>query len=162
MTPAASARSCASIVRAPRRRSSTRSRSSSSAWRGRWSRIFSSRSIHKSTNSLLWLRSLPFASAIALRNPYVDPLSLLQIALLRKKRALPPGTGPRHFAFHPDGRHAYVIGELDEGVVALTKAREQAAAALNNSLVVGGLYDHESAPYQSVFGDFIPPERGLP
>ncbi|MDB4880772.1 MAG: Phosphoenolpyruvate carboxylase [Gemmatimonadetes bacterium] len=29
-------------------------------------------------------------SAIALRNPYVDPLSLLQIALLRRKRALPP------------------------------------------------------------------------
>jgi phosphoenolpyruvate carboxylase len=29
-------------------------------------------------------------SAIGLRNPYVDPLSLLQIALLRRKRALPP------------------------------------------------------------------------
>jgi phosphoenolpyruvate carboxylase len=28
-------------------------------------------------------------SAIGLRNPYVDPLSLLQIALLRRKRALP-------------------------------------------------------------------------
>ena len=30
-------------------------------------------------------------SAIALRNPYVDPLSLLQIALLRRKRATPAG-----------------------------------------------------------------------
>jgi phosphoenolpyruvate carboxylase len=30
-------------------------------------------------------------SAIGLRNPYVDPLSLLQIALLRRKRALPAG-----------------------------------------------------------------------
>ena len=28
-------------------------------------------------------------AAIALRNPYVDPLSLLQVALLRRKRALP-------------------------------------------------------------------------
>jgi phosphoenolpyruvate carboxylase len=28
-------------------------------------------------------------SAIGLRNPYVDPLSLLQITLLRRKRALP-------------------------------------------------------------------------
>jgi phosphoenolpyruvate carboxylase len=28
-------------------------------------------------------------AAIALRNPYVDPLSLIQIALLRRKRALP-------------------------------------------------------------------------
>jgi 6-phosphogluconolactonase len=25
---------------------------------------------------------------------------------------LAPGSGPRHFAFHPDGRHAYVINEL--------------------------------------------------
>ncbi|MET7543615.1 lactonase family protein [Streptomyces sp. NPDC005507] len=25
---------------------------------------------------------------------------------------LPPGTGPRHLAFHPAGRHAYVLGEL--------------------------------------------------
>jgi len=29
-------------------------------------------------------------TAIGLRNPYVDPLSLIQIALLRRKRALPP------------------------------------------------------------------------
>jgi phosphoenolpyruvate carboxylase len=29
-------------------------------------------------------------AAIALRNPYVDALSLLQIALLRRKRAAPP------------------------------------------------------------------------
>ncbi len=26
--------------------------------------------------------------------------------------ALPPGSGPRHLVFHPDGRHAYVINEL--------------------------------------------------
>jgi 6-phosphogluconolactonase len=25
---------------------------------------------------------------------------------------LTPGSGPRHFAFHPDGRHAYVINEM--------------------------------------------------
>ena len=38
------------------------------------------------------LRDTPvLQSAIALRNPYVDPLSLLQIALLRRKRALPEG-----------------------------------------------------------------------
>ena len=28
------------------------------------------------------------SASIALRNPYVDPLSLLQISLLRRKRAL--------------------------------------------------------------------------
>jgi phosphoenolpyruvate carboxylase len=35
-------------------------------------------------------------SAIALRNPYVDPLSLLQVSLLRRKRsavAIDPKTG---------------------------------------------------------------------
>jgi phosphoenolpyruvate carboxylase len=34
--------------------------------------------------------------SLALRNPYVDPLSLLQVSLLRKKRSLPEG--------HPDIR----------------------------------------------------------
>jgi len=32
---------------------------------------------------------------------------------------LAPGAGPRHFAFHPDGRHAYVINELHSTVTAL-------------------------------------------
>jgi 6-phosphogluconolactonase len=26
--------------------------------------------------------------------------------------SVPPGSGPRHFAFHPDGKHAYVINEM--------------------------------------------------
>ena len=30
-----------------------------------------------------------------------------------------PGSGPRHFAFHPDGRHAYVISEMASTVTAL-------------------------------------------
>jgi phosphoenolpyruvate carboxylase len=34
-------------------------------------------------------------AAIGLRNPYVDPLSLLQIALLKKKRAMPEGDPAR-------------------------------------------------------------------
>ncbi len=32
--------------------------------------------------------------------------------------AVSPGAGPRHFAFHPDGRHAYVINELNSTVTA--------------------------------------------
>lgn len=32
---------------------------------------------------------------------------------------LAPGAGPRHFAFHPDGQHAYVINELDSTITAL-------------------------------------------
>lgn len=31
-----------------------------------------------------------------------------------------PGTGPRHLAFHPNGRYAYVINELNSTVTALT------------------------------------------
>lgn len=33
--------------------------------------------------------------------------------------ALKPGAGPRHFTFHPNGRFAYVINELDNTLVAL-------------------------------------------
>jgi 6-phosphogluconolactonase len=41
---------------------------------------------------------------------------------------LPPGSGPRHLAFHPDGRHAYVINELDSTVV--TCAYDSSSGAL--------------------------------
>ncbi len=34
--------------------------------------------------------------------------------------ALNPGAGPRHFAFHPDGRYAYVVNELDNTVTAFS------------------------------------------
>ncbi|MEW2632931.1 lactonase family protein [Streptomyces sp. NPDC048389] len=30
-----------------------------------------------------------------------------------RETALRPGTGPRHLAFHPDGRHVYVLAELE-------------------------------------------------
>src|SRR5205085_1703635 len=28
--------------------------------------------------------------------------------------AVDPGAGPRHFAFHPDGKHAFVINEISQ------------------------------------------------
>ena len=31
----------------------------------------------------------------------------------------PPGTGPRHLALHPDGRHAYLVAELTSEVLSL-------------------------------------------
>ena len=54
---------------------------------------------HKTVDSVLRIRDTEhllrdnpvLQSAIGLRNPYVDPLSLLQIALIKKKRALPEG-----------------------------------------------------------------------
>lgn len=33
---------------------------------------------------------------------------------------VPPGSGPRHFAFHPDGVHAFVINELTGTITAFT------------------------------------------
>jgi 6-phosphogluconolactonase len=32
-----------------------------------------------------------------------------------------PGAGPRHLAFHPDGRHLFVVNELDSSVCALRR-----------------------------------------
>jgi 6-phosphogluconolactonase len=34
--------------------------------------------------------------------------------------SLKPGAGPRHFVFHPDGKFAYVINELDSTITAFT------------------------------------------
>jgi len=34
--------------------------------------------------------------------------------------AMAPGAGPRHFAFHPDGRQAFVINELDSTITSLS------------------------------------------
>jgi 6-phosphogluconolactonase len=36
-----------------------------------------------------------------------------------------PGAGPRHFAFHPSGRYAYVINELDSTIAALSYDSDQ-------------------------------------
>ncbi|MEV8310747.1 lactonase family protein [Streptomyces flavidovirens] len=36
----------------------------------------------------------------------------------RSRAAMKPGAGPRHLAFHPSGRHAYVVNELDSTLVA--------------------------------------------
>ncbi|MEN8650130.1 lactonase family protein [Streptomyces sp. 21So2-11] len=35
----------------------------------------------------------------------------------RSRAAMRPGAGPRHLAFHPSGRHAYVVNELDSTIV---------------------------------------------
>ncbi len=34
--------------------------------------------------------------------------------------AIAPGSGPRHFAFHPDGHHAYLINEIKSTITALS------------------------------------------
>ncbi|MCU4742478.1 lactonase family protein [Halobacteria archaeon AArc-m2/3/4] len=71
---------------------------------------------------------------------YVPDLGTDRIAIYRPdfergrlRPADPPathvhdGAGPRHLAFHPDGRFAYVVGELDSTVTALECDRETGA-----------------------------------
>lgn len=43
--------------------------------------------------------------------------------------SLKPGAGPRHFTFHPNGRHAYVINELDSTITAYTYDKQRAVLA---------------------------------
>jgi 6-phosphogluconolactonase len=48
-----------------------------------------------------------------------------------------PGAGPRHFAFHPSGRFAYVINELDSTVTAFSY--DPAAGVLREIQVITSL-----------------------
>jgi 6-phosphogluconolactonase len=50
---------------------------------------------------------------------------------------LPPGTGPRHLAFAPNGRTAYVVGELDVSVHVLAWDPVSASGTLVQSLRAG-------------------------
>src|SRR5262245_31706770 len=43
--------------------------------------------------------------------------------------AVAAGAGPRHFAFHPNGRNAYVINELDSTITALAYDPDRGALA---------------------------------
>ena len=48
-----------------------------------------------------------------------------------------PGAGPRHFAFHPDGRHAYAINELGSTITAF--GYDEESGALTATQTVGTL-----------------------
>lgn len=50
---------------------------------------------------------------------------------------LTPGTGPRHMAFHPDGEHAYVIGEINSTIT--TFDYDPATATFTSKQVVSTL-----------------------
>jgi phosphoenolpyruvate carboxylase len=48
--------------------------------------------------------------SIRLRNPYVDPMSLIQVELLRRKRGRPEG--------EPDSKMNYALGATINGIAA--------------------------------------------
>ncbi|MFB6891896.1 lactonase family protein [Kitasatospora sp. NPDC056327] len=80
----------------------------------------------------------------------------------RGETALPPGTGPRHLAFHPAGRLAYLLGELRPTVIV---CRWDAEAGVlepigETPLVPGGadgpgVAVHPSAPVVSHDGRYL-------
>jgi 6-phosphogluconolactonase len=47
-----------------------------------------------------------------------DPLQGTLIPNATPHASVAPGSGPRHFAFHPDGKHAYAINEMASAVTA--------------------------------------------
>jgi len=47
---------------------------------------------------------------------------------------IPPGSGPRHFAFHPSGRFAYVCGEMTSTVHAMTYDADKGVLKVVQSL----------------------------
>jgi len=55
-----------------------------------------------------------------------DPAKGLARTALEQSPALAPGSGPRHFAFHPSGRFVYVINEMLSTVTAFSYAASNA------------------------------------
>lgn len=57
-----------------------------------------------------------------------------------------PGAGPRHLAFHPDGRHLFVVNELDSTVSALRRDGERFAVAGRASTLPAAGPDSSAGP----------------
>ncbi|MER5836495.1 lactonase family protein [Streptomyces sp. NPDC002130] len=67
--------------------------------------------------------------------------------VMHRETALRPGSGPRHLAFHPDGRHAYVVNELSPSVtVCRWDAAEGALTPLSETPVLPGAPARDAYP----------------
>lgn len=68
---------------------------------------------------------------------------------------LPPGAGPRHFAFHPGGRLAFVVNELDNTVAALGYDPERGSfqSLHGASTLPAGFHGHNQAADLHLSGD---------
>ncbi len=64
-------------------------------------------------------RSMPASFAMARRNFSGRFSSRPQPSPVLPSVAMAPGAGPRHFAFHPNGRQAFVINELNSTITSL-------------------------------------------
>lgn len=56
-----------------------------------------------------------------------------------------PGAGPRHLAFHPDGRHLLVLNELDNTLMVLRRKGEQFEQVQVVSTLPAGFKEHNQA-----------------
>ncbi|MEU7721253.1 lactonase family protein [Streptomyces tibetensis] len=66
---------------------------------------------------------------------------------VHRETALRPGSGPRHLAFHPDGRHAYVVNELSPSVtVCRWDATEGVLTPLSETPVLPGAPARDAYP----------------
>ncbi len=59
--------------------------------------------------------------------------------------SVPPGAGPRHLAFHPDGQRAYVVNEIDSTVTILDLATFQAGGTFSTVPANGAVVSLPSA-----------------
>lgn len=77
----------------------------------------------------------------------VQPAAPRLTAVPAATAVTPPGAGPRHFVFHPNGRFAYAVNELDATVTQF--AWDAAAAALTPVRTVRSLPDGAKMPNTS-------------
>lgn len=73
--------------------------------------------------------------------------------------AMPPGSGPRHLTFHPNGRTAFVANELNSTVTACNWSHERgelrATQTLPADTATGGDRNYPSAPVVARDGRFL-------
>ena len=68
--------------------------------------------------------------------------------------SLAPGSGPRHFVFHPDGHHLYVINELNSTITAFDY--EESGGGLKETQTISTLPDKFTGPNTAPRSPSIP------
>ncbi|MFN3189889.1 MAG: lactonase family protein [Aureliella sp.] len=63
--------------------------------------------------------------------------------------ATPPGSGPRHMKFHPNGKHAYVLNELALSISTFDYAAEQGTMTLRDTVPTVSESEKEREKFES-------------